>query len=1209
MSEEFVWYSVYRTTQIAKKHKNWESGFVRWNTGNSKVSLFDEDKHQTLGESFIPKGPILDREYRIGDQLVQILEREDLSPAVSAVTSSSVSIPRFSSPTHRPPPVKKRVLHEIPADAPQEDSSLNSSKNGTPTPLVGHNSSVSIRKRPFAQLPFRAPAKSEVSAPIESSETTKQAVEPFLPSYSFVPPPSTPSTYQTSSNTSSNSGYTMYDWSIFETPSNNANISAGPSLALSSAESVAPVALPLASDPRLPIATQVARHSALPSEEVDIFALHSSPNLLQDSAYHREPTFQRQCTTVNLANVKGLRPPPPLPPRSTGATVSSTLQDRFLRPGASSPLATQDFRDVPPINSSEKRKDDITMPNNTQPSQMAEVRQTISASASTTPSAGSSFSKAKNIAPNSSSGKFKAPSSFNPHSVILELGKKNFCFPSRHSLASAPKLLCRTAHIDASFSSLADYRQQFTEAIFEDINLGLVPVARKFREAYARHAGSSRAPSKEIKRAISSTFRKVYFDCDLTSYRLNSHKKHSKFGHVDSGEANTVSTNPIVYLKLPESISDQEHSSAFSKDDLWIICTSPDFDPQTASEHFFFARSAMHGRPSRTMEILPLLDGPFKAHERSFPKLDGDMTVHAIHALSISADICMLDAIHDLNSQSMPLLPFTLNNKTPIKQKPVLRQSLPSSLIKSTLGDYLETYNLNEDQFSVFKRAALWFDSAHQRHVQTSPFILVHGVFGSGKSFMLVVLIMFICELFNKMEERTPEEEGSEPHKFRILVSAATNTAVDRILVGLLDQGFTDFVRVGSLKRINSRILPYSIHRDKRSSSSSRHANDFEEAGAHSTRATHGGGGGRTKDALDAIALRDLEELLRSKSLSSVEKALIEQQRADIESGSFERKLGLVESAAVVGATCISTTFPILKNSTFDIVIIDECSQIPEPLSLLPTSRFGSSGFVLVGDPLQLPPQLRSRAKNEDSEAEGLAVALFSRLSKLSVTQEPVLLRTQYRLHPALSAIPNNLFYHNRLIDGTSARDRTPLNDALPTLLFIDNENSTEKSVSNGSIENGGEARIVLALLKRLVESLEIEGSRIGVICLYKAQVELLEKLLDSSLSSGSNFHEELSSVQIATVDSFQGAEKDVIILSTCKTDSYASGTSGFVDSPFRLNVSLTRARRHLFIVGSAPYLLSSNRWKIVLNAAEACGRRSYVSNHAILSGAYFSPD
>ena len=83
-----------------------------------------------------------------------------------------------------------------------------------------------------------------------------------------------------------------------------------------------------------------------------------------------------------------------------------------------------------------------------------------------------------------------------------------------------------------------------------------------------------------------------------------------------------------------------------------------------------------------------------------------------------------------------------------------------------------------------------------------SNVLLVHGAFGCGKSYLLVAIIRFISTLLDQCGE----------HETKILVCALTNVAVDRILLMLKDQGFTDFARVGSLRKISKDLLPFSHH-------------------------------------------------------------------------------------------------------------------------------------------------------------------------------------------------------------------------------------------------------------------------------------------------------------------------------------------------------------------------------------------------------------
>ena len=88
-----------------------------------------------------------------------------------------------------------------------------------------------------------------------------------------------------------------------------------------------------------------------------------------------------------------------------------------------------------------------------------------------------------------------------------------------------------------------------------------------------------------------------------------------------------------------------------------------------------------------------------------------------------------------------------------------------------------------------------------------------------------------------------------------------------------------------------------------------------------------------------------------------------------------------------------------------------------------------------------------------------------------------------------------------------------------------------------------------------------IAGDKIGVITLYKAQARQI-----AAATQHLRFGTCKANVQVSTVDAFQGGEKEITLLSCVRTTS-----SDFMDASKRLNVALTRARRHLLIVGAPP--------------------------------------
>lgn len=101
--------------------------------------------------------------------------------------------------------------------------------------------------------------------------------------------------------------------------------------------------------------------------------------------------------------------------------------------------------------------------------------------------------------------------------------------------------------------------------------------------------------------------------------------------------------------------------------------------------------------------------------------------------------------------------------------------------------------------------------------------------------------------------------------------------------------------------------------------------------------------------------------MLKDETLSSEERKFVEQCLEDAKSGQLKQRAKRLKKVPVVGVTCAASVFGVLDGNTFPIVILDECSQMVEPLSLLPVGRFLCEKLILVGDPMQLPPTLEAR--------------------------------------------------------------------------------------------------------------------------------------------------------------------------------------------------------------------------------------------------------
>ncbi|GAQ88406.1 RNA helicase nonsense mRNA reducing factor [Klebsormidium nitens] len=613
-------------------------------------------------------------------------------------------------------------------------------------------------------------------------------------------------------------------------------------------------------------------------------------------------------------------------------------------------------------------------------------------------------------------------------------------------------------------------------------------------------------------------------------------------------------SKPAVFqLQIDKVAKAGKMKEEFSIDDIWVVSSNPRFTCHERMDFVAVATSTFHG-PSSTGHV------EVKFHGQK-PPADMDQPVFALHGASIQTELAMLETVKSLQPSSFPLLPLMW--KAPAG--PDTSGDAPSKGGEAAMLALrtVERFRLNEDQAAVLRRCASWYDrdqlTGDSRKAFNPALCLVHGTFGSGKSTLLVALIFFLVELFEMTNDTTS----------RILVSAATNVAVDRILLGLLKHGFNRFVRVGS-RNFAPALKEYTLH------------NDTEEE----------------KEIMD-----------ERKSLRKEEGVALGGRRVREEIKELDAKLRVarrkrLEDALVVGVTCFSSSHDVLKGMTYKVCLLDECSQMPEPLSLMPLAILGCEKLVAVGDPAQLPPQLTgssSASKEDDIEAglqksgsgHGLERAMFVRLAEIGHT--PIMLRTQYRCHPLVSALPNKLFYAGRLLDGCSAADRAALVAGLPALLFLDTrQEAQEARDASSSYYNDYEANLAARMVNKLIDK-GCRPGQIGVIVPYRAQASKLNSLL-SELQSGTQpkkrrrkaaleDEDQLSDfVQVSTVDAFQGMEKDIIILSCCRTNGI-----GFLASPHRLNVAMSRARNHLLIIGCAPNLQTCPMWKELLT----CIRRT----------------
>ena len=295
----------------------------------------------------------------------------------------------------------------------------------------------------------------------------------------------------------------------------------------------------------------------------------------------------------------------------------------------------------------------------------------------------------------------------------------------------------------------------------------------------------------------------------------------------------------------------------------------------------------------------------------------------------------------------------------------------------------------------------------------------------------------------------------------------------------------------------------------------------------------------------------------------------------------FQELIG--RSSRVVAATCLfsgkRTGGARLEEFGFDWAIIDEAGRATVPEVLIPIVQ--SERAILVGDERQLPPMVEDMIGDESHaspEEYSLETSLFQTLVEQveeSGWDSLAILSTQNRMYPAIGNLISSVFYDGRLENGYEPLSRRFLFDWMPAPVTWVSTSITPNKAENRvgeSFANSVEADVILQLLAKMEEKSRERRRRpsVAVISGYAAQVELLTTRIDiEDTERWRNIQ-----LEIATVDSFQGRECDVVIYSTVRSNSQQR--IGFLKDRRRINVALSRARDLLVIVGDSNMMESA---------------------------------
>jgi superfamily I DNA and/or RNA helicase len=390
---------------------------------------------------------------------------------------------------------------------------------------------------------------------------------------------------------------------------------------------------------------------------------------------------------------------------------------------------------------------------------------------------------------------------------------------------------------------------------------------------------------------------------------------------------------------------------------------------------------------------------------------------------------------------------------------------------------------------------------------QNEQITIVHGPPGTGKT---TTLIEAIVQLIQKGE--------------KVLVSAPSNTAVDNIAKGLLKQG-VKLLRVGNASKADETIFAHTPEGRMNNSQQQKEIKQLKIRAEEFRRMAL-----KYKRSFGK-AEREQRQLL-FKEVKNI--------RIEIKKLQAYNEEKLFAEAEVIAGTPIGIYDAGIQHLHFQTLVLDEAGQCIEPLAwcIFPLA----DKIVLAGDHWQLPPTVLSH------EAAQLGLNRSILEAAIKTTDTIYLLNTQYRMKEVIAGFSSNYFYNDQL------RSAAHLQNTGTHITFIDTAGSgynEEHGADGSSLQNKGE----LAIVQKLFEIESLDFLKTAFISPYAGQVAAAKEIFPVQL-------------RISTIDSFQGQEKENIIISLVRSND--DGDIGFLKDYRRMNVAITRAKERLFVIGDS---------------------------------------
>ncbi|MFA5574544.1 MAG: AAA domain-containing protein [Brumimicrobium sp.] len=401
---------------------------------------------------------------------------------------------------------------------------------------------------------------------------------------------------------------------------------------------------------------------------------------------------------------------------------------------------------------------------------------------------------------------------------------------------------------------------------------------------------------------------------------------------------------------------------------------------------------------------------------------------------------------------------------------------------------------------------------------------IIHGPPGTGKTTTLVALI----QALRKQNQS-------------IVASAPSNAAIDHLASQLLEKGMK-VLRLGNTSKVNHNVwnhTPEGILSQEKFSKKIRklkiQAEEYRKM-ARQYKRNFGKEEREQRKLLfkEVYAIRD--------EIKELTNYYLENYLKDVD---------------VILGTPVGLMDKILQNKQFDVAILDEAGQCLEPLAWLVFEK--AERIILAGDHLQLPPTILS----DEAAKTRLSKSILETAIDSEITS--AFLEHQYRMTPEIAGFSSIYFYKGKL--------QSVPESIVDSFIFYDTAGANfleEREEARTSISNPEELKIIEENYQEWIKGY----ASVVFISPYAGQVELAK--------------ERLKGIHISTIDSFQGQEADLVIISLVRSNP--NGAIGFLSDYRRMNVALTRAKKKLIIIGDSTTLTSDAFYQKFVEYTEKIG-------------------